>query len=108
MGERLVELKSATFKQTLSSKIPLAVDFYADWCVPCIAVDQLIDRLAEQYRGKMTFARLNVDENQDITDRYQVISIPTLLIFSHGKAIKRFVGARKIKGCRREINQLLT
>jgi thioredoxin 1 len=108
MGERLVELKSATFKQTLSSKIPLAVDFYADWCVPCIAVDQLIDRLAEQYRGKMTFARLNVDENQDITDRYQVISIPTLLIFLHGKAIKRFVGARKIKGCRREINQLLT
>ena len=108
MGERLVELKSVTFKQMLSSKIPLAVDFYADWCVPCIAVDQLIERLAEEYRGKMTFARLNVDENHDITDRYQVMSIPTLLIFSNGKAIKSFVGARKIKGCRREINQLLT
>jgi len=108
MGERLIELKSVTLEQRLRSKIPLAVDFYADWCVPCVAVDQLIERLAEEYRGKMNFGRINVDENQDITDRYQVMSIPTLLIFSNGKAIKRFVGARKIKGCRREINQLLT
>ena len=108
MGERLIELKSVTLEQRLRSKIPLAVDFYADWCVPCVAVDQLIERLAEEYRGKMNFGRINVDENQDITDRYQVMSIPTLLIFSNGKAIKRFVGARKIRGCRRGLNQLLT
>jgi len=84
MGERLIELKSVTLEQRLRSKIPLAVDFYADWCVPCVAVDQLIERLAEEYRGKMNFGRINVDENQDITDRYQVMSIPTLLIFSNG------------------------
>ena len=108
MGDRLIELKSVTLEQRLRSKLPLAVDFYADWCVPCVVVDQLIERLAEEYRGKMNFGRINVDENQDITDRYQVMSIPTLLIFSNGKAIKRFVGARKIKKCRREINELLT
>ena len=108
MSERLVELNSATFKQALSSKIPVAVDFYADWCVPCGAVDPIIDRLAGEYRGKMTFARLNVDENQEVTDHYQVTSIPTLLIFSKGKTIKRFIGARKIKGCKREINEVLT
>ena len=88
--------------------MPLAVDFYADWCVPCKAADSIIEKLAEEYRGKLTFARLNVDANREITDNYEVMSIPALLIFSKGKVVKRFVGARKIKGCKREINQILT
>ena len=108
MSGRLVELNSETFKQALTYRIPMAVDFYADWCIPCVATDSIIEKLAEEYRGKLTFARLNVDENREITENYEVMSIPALLIFSKGKAVKRFVGARKIKGCRREINHLLS
>lgn len=108
MSEGPVQLNSLSFKHALNSKLLVAVDFYADWCVPCKALDPIIDRLAEEYRGKMTFARINVDENQQIADRYQVVSIPTLLIFSKGKVIERLVGARKIKGCKREIKRLLT
>ena len=107
MGE-LVELSSETFKHALNSKLPVAVDFYADWCVPCGATDSIIEKLAEEYRGKLTFGRLNVDANHEITDNYEVMSIPALLIFSKGKVVKRFVGARKIKGCKREISQILT
>jgi len=108
MCGRLVELNSETFKQMLTSRIPVAVDFYADWCVPCVATDSLIEKMAEEYQGRLTFTRLNVDENREITENYEIMSIPALLIFSNGKAVKRFLGARKIKGCRREINHLLS
>ena len=107
MGQ-LIQLNSGNFERKLRSKIPLAVDFYADWCAPCKDIDPIIDELASEYRGKITFARLNVDENQEIADRYEVFSLPTLLIFSKGKAVKKFVGAGSIKGCKREIKQLLT
>jgi thioredoxin 1 len=107
MTGRLIELTGATFKQAVNARMPLAVDFYADWCVPCGAVDMIIEKLAEEYRGKITFGRLNVDENQEITDTYHVMSIPALLIFADGKVVKRFVGVRKIKGCRREVNHFL-
>jgi thioredoxin 1 len=104
----LIELSSETFKHALTSRIPVAVDFYADWCVPCAATDSIIEKLAEEYRGRITFARLNVDASHAITDAYEVMSIPALLIFSKGKVVKRFVGARKIKGCRREIVRMLS
>jgi thioredoxin 1 len=107
MSGRLVELNSETFKQVLTSNLPVAVDFYADWCIPCVATDSMIEKLAEEYQGRLTFARLNVDENHQITDNYEIMSIPALLIFSKGKTVKRFVGARKIKGCKRAINRLL-
>jgi thioredoxin 1 len=86
----------------------VAVDFYADWCVPCKAADSIIEKLAEVYQGRLNFARLNVDANHDITDRYELLSIPALLIFSNGQVVKRFVGLRKIKGCRRVISRMLT
>lgn len=108
MSGQLIELTSETFKPTLTSKTPLAVDFYADWCVPCKAADSIIEKLAEEYQGRLTFARLNVDANREITDTYEVMSIPALLIFSKGQVVKRFVGARKIKGCRRAISRMIT
>jgi thioredoxin 1 len=107
MTGRLVELNGVTFTQALDARIPLAVDFYADWCVPCEAADTIIEKLAEEYHGKIAFARLNIDENHEVTDSYQVMSIPALLIFAEGKVIKRFVGVRKIRGCRREISHVL-
>ena len=104
----LNELTTETFEQALRSKTPLAVDFYADWCVPCKAADSIIEKLAEDYQGRLSFARLNVDANRAITDRYELMSIPAFLIFSKGEVVKRFVGLRKIKRCRRGINRLLT
>jgi len=105
---QLAELNTETFKHALTSKIPLGVDFYADWCVPCKAADDIIEKLAEEYHGKMTFARVNVDMNHEIPDRYELMSIPALLIFSKGELVKRFVGVKKIKGSKRAINRLLT
>jgi len=104
---QLSELASESFGEALKSKKPLAVDFYADWCVPCKAADEIIEKLAEVYQGKLSFVRVNVDENRNIADRYELISIPALLIFSKGQVVRQFVGLRKIKGCRRVITRLL-
>lgn len=105
---QLNELTSETFEQALRSKMPLGVDFYADWCVPCKAADSIIEKLAEDYQGKLSFGRLNVDANREISDRYDLMSIPAFLIFSKGEVVKRFVGLKKIKGSRRALNRLLT
>jgi len=107
LSRQLVELNAETFKHALGSKLPLGVDFYADWCVPCKAADSIIEKLADEYDGKLTFARVNVDANHEITDTYELMSIPALLIFSKSQVVKRFVGVKKIKGCKRAINRLL-
>ena len=107
MAER-AELNSATFDKALDSTIPVAVDFYADWCGPCRAIAPIIDELAEEYRGKIVFTKLNVDENSEVADRYEIVSIPTLLIFFKGKATKKIVGARKIEDYRSELDQVLS
>lgn len=107
MAER-VELNSTTFDKALDSTIPVAVDFYADWCGPCRAVAPIIDELVEEYRGKIVFMKLNVDENSKVADRYEIVSIPTLLVFSKGKATKKIVGARKIESYRSELDEVLS
>ena len=101
------KLDLVTFDEAIDSTTPVAVDFYADWCGPCIEVAPVIDELTEEYRGKIAFMKLNVDENPRIADRYEIVSIPTLIVFSNGKVIKKIVGARKIEGYRSELDEVL-
>ena len=77
------------------------VDFWAPWCGPCQMIAPIIDELAVEYAGKVTVAKLNTDENPEIAGKYQVMSIPTILIFKNGKPVERLVGAmpkQKFKG----------
>lgn len=75
-------------------KYPLVViDCWAPWCGPCVMVAPIIEELAEDYRGKIVFGKLNTDENQETMKDYNIMSIPTLLIFKRGKLVDRSVGA---------------
>jgi thioredoxin 1 len=76
----------------LKSKVPVLVDFWAPWCRPCMMTAPIVDELANEYSGKMTFAKLNVDENQSIAQKYGVMSIPNLIIFKGGKPAAQVVG----------------
>lgn len=78
----------------LKSETPVLVDFWADWCVPCHMVSPVVEEIGRDKAGTLTVAKLNVDENPMTTQRYAVMSIPTLILFKDGEEKARFVGAR--------------
>ncbi len=84
----------ATFqKEVLESKVPVFVDFWAPWCGPCQQMGPIIEELAKEYdASKIIIGKLNVDENQEVAGKYQVMSIPTFLVFKNGQVVDKVVG----------------
>ena len=82
-------------KEVLGADKPVLVDFYADWCGPCKMMAPAVEQLAEEMEGTAIVGKLNVDENEEIAMRYQVMSIPTLLIFKGGQIVNKAVGVQK-------------
>jgi len=89
----IVRLTSSDFDSHIKSDQPVFVDFWADWCPPCKAMEPVVARLAAKYSGKVTFGKLNTDEEPEIATRYDVMSIPTFMIFKNGKPLDAAIGA---------------
>lgn len=81
-------------KDVLESQTPVLVDFWAEWCQPCQMVGPVVEELGEEYAGKISVGKLNVDENINIPGNYGVMSIPTLIVFKDGKPFKTMVGVQ--------------
>jgi len=88
-----VEVTDATFKDTIQNHSLVVVDCWAPWCGPCQIVGPIIEALARDYAGKVLFGKLNVDENRKVAMQYQIMGIPTLLVFKNGNLVDRIVGA---------------
>lgn len=89
-----VEVTDDSFDdEVLNSDKPVLVDFWAEWCGPCRMVSPIVEELAEEYDGKAKFAKVDVDENADISMEYNIRSIPSLLIFKDGEVVDQVVGA---------------
>jgi thioredoxin len=88
-----IELTDATFQDTVKRSQLLVVDFWAPWCAPCRWVSPILDQLAKEHSGKVTFAKLNVDENPVVPSQFQIEGIPTILIFKNGSMVDAIVGA---------------
>lgn len=106
MGVLVVD-KENFEKEVLQSEIPAMVDFWATWCVPCRLIAPIVERLAEKYAGRLKVAKLDVDNNQELAIRYQVMSIPTLLFFKNGQVVDRIIGAVKEQEIVHRIEALL-
>jgi thioredoxin len=90
----IVHLTDASFDTTLAAQAgAVVVDFWAEWCGPCKAIAPVLEELAQEYAGKITIAKVNVDEHPGVAARYQVRSIPTLLFFKGGKVVDQVIGA---------------
>jgi thioredoxin 1 len=95
VADDIVTLSDATFDETVSgSDTPVLVDFWAEWCGPCKMIAPTLAEIATEQRGKLTIGKLNVDDNPDTARRFDVMSIPTLLVFKDGQQVKRLVGAK--------------
>ena len=89
----VIEVTDATFDKMVEEESVLVVDCWAPWCGPCRMVAPVIEELAKDFAGKVTFAKLNVDQNQGISMRYRIQSIPTMLFFKDGKMVDQKLGA---------------
>jgi thioredoxin 1 len=93
VSSKPIEVTDSTFEQLVAGHPLVVVDCWAAWCGPCRMVAPVIDGLARDYAGKVLFGKLNVDENRKVSVQYEIMSIPTLLVFKNGKLVDRIIGA---------------
>jgi thioredoxin 1 len=105
----IITLSDAIFDETVNgSDTPVLVDFWAEWCGPCKIIAPVLEEIAKEQDGKITIAKLNVDDNPDTARRFEVMSIPTLMVFSKGSLEKRLVGARSKSQLLAELAQFIS
>src|SRR6476661_2730388 len=97
-SENVIELKDDKFEQeVLKSDVPVLVDFWAEWCMPCKMLTPTIEKLAKDYVGKVKVGKVDTDSNRDVSMRFGISAIPTVILFKDGKVAQKFVGLRQEK-----------
>jgi len=94
-------------KEVLRSKVPVLVDFWAVWCMPCQKVAPLVEELSNEYDGKIKFGKINVENDQKVAQQYGIRSIPTLLIFKDGKIASQLIGVQPKRNLIEKIKEVL-
>ena len=89
----MLEINSKNFDEIINSGVPVLVDFWATWCAPCRAIAPTLEKLSSEYEGKIQIVKIDIDDNQDIATRFNVMSIPTLTCFKGGKVVSTIIGA---------------
>lgn len=105
-SDLIKQLDDDSFDQGISHGVVL-VDFYADWCGPCRMLAPVIDELAKEMKGKMTVAKVDTDQSVNVAAKYEVTSIPTLILFKNGELVKRLVGLKDLEALRKLVSAVL-
>jgi len=90
-----VEVTEKNFNEKVnkqSEKIPVVVDFWAEWCMPCVMLSPILEKIAKEYKRKFILAKINVDENPGLSEKFNVMSIPSVKLFKNGKVASEFTG----------------
>ena len=108
MSEKIANLSDASFDEHVkSSEVPVLVDFWAEWCGPCKMISPVLEEIAEEHAGKIRIGKLNIDDNLDVTRRFDVMSIPTLILFKDGEPKMRVIGAKPKGQLLEELSEFL-
>ncbi|MEM5813030.1 MAG: thioredoxin [Candidatus Aenigmatarchaeota archaeon] len=96
MGKFSFDVDDENFEREViekSKKVPVVVDFWASWCMPCLILKPTLEKIAEKYNGKFLLAKANVDDNPKMSERFEVTSVPNVKLFINGKVVDEFIGA---------------
>lgn len=96
MGKFSFDVNDENFEKEViekSKKVPVLVDFWASWCMPCLILKPTLEKIAEEYKGKFLLAKANVDDVPDMSERFKITGVPTVKLFINGKVVDEFVGA---------------
>ena len=105
-GQNVIEITDQNFEQeVLKSTVPVLVDFWAEWCMPCRMLAPTLEKLATAYEGKVKVGKVDTDSNRDTAIKYSISNIPTVILFKNGEASQRFVGVRPEKDFREALDK---
>ena len=107
MSTTIVHPNVSEFDALLGGELPVLVDFWAEWCMPCRMLAPVIEQLGEQYAGRLAVAKVNVDEQPELAERYRIQSIPTVMLFRGGTPVHTESGLRPIGAYTSKIDALL-
>ena len=102
-----LQITDANFEELLGTGKPMVLDFWAEWCGPCRMVSPIIDELAQEYEGRVTIGKINVDENDDVVGRFGIRNIPTVIFFKSGEMVDKIVGATSKDKFKEKVENLL-
>jgi thioredoxin 1 len=103
-SDKVPELTNGEFDSFIKSGIVL-IDFFAEWCMPCLMMAPVIEELSDKFKGKIKFGKINVDENSRLAQKFDVMSLPNFILFKDGKASERFVGAIDLEDFEKKLKQ---
>ena len=100
------EVSEKQFSAKIKSGL-VVVDFFAEWCMPCVMMGPIIEEMSEKFKGKMNFVKVNIDDNSDLANKQEVSSIPTLVVFKDGKEIDRLIGGMPAEQLEEKLKEYL-
>lgn len=107
MSDYIIHATSANFEaEVAQSQVPVLIDFWAPWCMPCIALNPAIEKIAAMYEGKVKVVKINTDDEKELAERFEIRGIPQLFVTRDGKSMTRLQGRTRTRLCD-ELDQLL-
>jgi len=106
LNDKVPELSKSEFEDFVSNGFVL-VDFFAEWCMPCLMMAPVIDELSEKFKGKIKFGKVSTEDNQELAQRFEIRSIPNFILFKDGKVVEQFVGAMSSDEFEKKLNNFI-